>query len=117
MRGLASVGLQRAFAVFVGLHGLAHLVDPESSTGFEPLAPTAWLAIALLMLGAGVMLWFRTSLAREATIVTVALSTILCATSLRGAALGLGIDIVLLILLTFWPWQVVGRPSRLGTIQ
>ena len=117
MDSLNRIRLQRVFAVLIALHALAHLVDPNSPTGFESAFPTVWLAITVLMLGSAVMLWRRSRLAREATIAAAAISLALCATSLPNAVMGLAIDVVLLVLLVFWPWQLVGRSGRLESAQ
>lgn len=131
--GLAAL-LPRAFAAFLVLHGLVHLIvftvpwrlgglrGSEYSTRIlnhsieigDAAVKTIgvlWLATAVAFVVVGVMVWRGHSLARRATVAVLLGSLVLCAIDLPGSVMGLAIDVVLLALLAIAPDRLIVRPD------
>lgn len=112
--------LRRMFAVFLALHGAAHVVGfavswkltkqddaPYSTELFDGrvdigsvgirVVGVIWLIAAASYLAAAVMLWQRSPRALQALLGATALSTLLCLAKPREAWIGLVIDGVLLL--------------------
>jgi hypothetical protein len=130
--------LPRAFAVFMILHGLVHVVGftvpwglggprgVEYSTsilnGSIQVGDAAvkaigfvWLAAAVAFVVVGAMLWRGHRWASRATVALVLGSLVLCAVNLPGAKFGLAIDVVLLAVLAVASDRLIARKdSRAG---
>jgi hypothetical protein len=122
-----------AFAAFMALHGVVHVVGftlawglgaPKgaaySTTLFAgavdvgdagaKLLGIVWLATAAAFLGVAVMLWRGHALALPATVAVLTFSLALCTASLPEPVIGLGIDVVLLATLAVARDRLI--PSR-----
>jgi hypothetical protein len=130
--------LPRAFAVFVALHGLVHLVgftvpwrlggprSLEYSTQIlnhsvevgdtaVKLIGLVWLAAAIAFVAVAVLLWRGHPLARRAAMALLLVSLVLCVAAFPGAIVGLAIDVVSLGLLAVAPDRVIARrPDRIA---
>ncbi len=117
---------QRAFALFVGLHGIVHVVGFTVPWGLGgprgvdystsllggalevgdlgvKLVGIVWLALAGALVGAAVLLWRRHPAALTLTFGLLLASMALCVLGLPESLYGLGIDVVLLGLLAVIP--------------
>jgi hypothetical protein len=118
----------RAFGVFLGVHGLAHLVGTETSFRFADEGGTAhylgglwsisdptvlrvvgvvWVLPAAAFLLAAWGFWIGAPWRRSALVAAAALSTVVCAVALWAAIIGLVIDVALL---SFALWLGTHRP-------
>lgn len=136
---LASL-LPRAFAVFLALHGLVHLVgftvpwrlgglrssqystrilDHSLEVGDAAVKALGllWLAAAIAFVVVGVMVWRGHRWARRATAAVLLVSLVLCAIDLPGSVIGLAIDVVMLALLAIVPDRLFGRHDRIYPAQ
>ena len=127
--------LPLAFAGFVVLHGLVHVIGFTAPWGLYTLRGVGysttilngsidigdaasralglvWLAATVAFAAVGVMLWRRHPLARRATVAVLLISLVLCAIRLPGAVMGLGIDVVLLALVAVASDRLILRSSR-----
>ncbi|MGZ6273704.1 MAG: hypothetical protein ACXWM8_05385 [Candidatus Limnocylindrales bacterium] len=125
--------LPRAFAVFMALHGIVHVIGftrtwklggpkvVEYSTSLFNgsvdvgdlgirLVGLAWLATAVAFVAAAVLLWRRYSLALQLTIALLFVSLGLCIASLPGSIYGLIIDVATLAALAVMAEKLVARP-------
>jgi hypothetical protein len=124
----------RVFAVFLALHGLVHVVGftvpwglgGPRGVGYSTLilnrsvevGDTAvkllgfvWLAAAFAFVIVAVMIWRGHPWALRSTVALLIGSLVLCVIGLPGAVMGLAIDVVLLVLLSFASEKLVGRPA------
>jgi hypothetical protein len=125
--------LPRAFALFMTLHGIVHVVGftvpwrlggprgAEYTTSLfnqtvevgDPvvkLVGLLWLATAFAFLAVALLLWRRHALALRATVGLLILSAGLCLAGLPASIYGLVIDAVLLGLLAVKPDRLVAAP-------
>ena len=130
----AAALLPLAFAVFVVLHGVVHVIGFTSPWGLYTMRGIGysttilngsidigdaasrvlglvWLAAAFAFAAVGVMLWRGHSQARRATVAVLLFSLVLCAIRLPSAVMGLGIDVVLLALLAVASDRLILRPT------
>jgi len=130
----AAALLPFAFAVFVVLHGIVHVIGFTSPWGLYTLRGVGysttilngsidvgdavsralglvWLAATVAFAAVGLMLWRRHPLARRATVAVLLFSLVLCAIRLPSAVMGLGIDVVLLALLAVASDRLIRRPK------
>jgi hypothetical protein len=134
-RGARSNGLlPRAFAVFLALHGLVHVVGftvpwglggpkgVEYSTRLlnrsievgdtaVKLVGFFWLAAAIAFVAVAVMLWRGHPGARRATFALLLGSLALCIVGLPGSVMGLIVDVATLRLLAVAPDRLIARPA------
>ena len=106
--------LRKLFAIFLALHGLAHLVritdawtsdnyTTELLDGFVDVGTVGsridsviWLLGAAAFIIAAILIWQRSAGAMRALFGVAAFSTLLCITSPREAWVGLVINVILL---------------------
>ena len=124
----------RAFAVFLVLHGLVHLIGftvpwrlgglrgSEYSTlilnrSIEvgdtavKLLGLLWLAAAIAFIVVGAMVWRGHPWAGRTTVALLLGSAFLCTVDLPSSVMGLVIDVALLALLAVAPSRLLLRPS------
>jgi hypothetical protein len=129
--------LPRAFAVFMALHGIVHVVGFTRTwkLGWPKAAeyPTSlfngsidvgdpgirlvgliWLATTIAFLAVAVLLWRRHPRALQLTIALLVVSLGLCIASLPGSIYGLVIDVATLAALAVMPEKFLARPARAG---
>jgi len=126
--------MQRAFAVFMALHGAVHAIGftvawqiggprgieystrllngtVEVGDSGTRLFGLVWLAVAVAFLGGAALLWRRhpRSLLLAAALLAVSLN--LCILGLPGSEIGLAIDLMLLGLLAVAPDRLAFRAA------
>jgi hypothetical protein len=129
--------LPRAFAVFMALHGIVHVIGftvpwklggpkgVEYSTSLlnrsievgdlgVSFVGLIWLAAALAFLAVAVLLWRRHPRALQLTIALLLVSLGLCVAGLPGAVVGVAIDIAALVIVAVAPEKLVPRPRTAG---
>jgi len=133
--GAGAAGLlPLAFAAFMVLHGLVHVIGFTAPWGIYAMRGVGystailngsidigdaasralglvWLAVSVAFVAVAVMLWRPHPLARRATVAVLLFSLVLCAIRLPGAVAGLGIDVVLLALLAVASDRLILRPN------
>ncbi len=133
--GVALAGLlPRVFAVFLVLHGLAHvygfttpwgIASPRRAdystlilNGSIDIGDAAIKAMSFLWLGAvfafalaGLMVWRGHPWARRTTVAVVLGSLVICAIRVPGSVIGLAIDVVLLALLAVASDRLIVTPA------
>ena len=124
--------LPRAFALFLVLHGLVHVIgftvpwglggprQVEHSTWIVnhsidvgdaavKALGFVWLAAAVAIVVVGVMFWRGHPRARRTAIVLLVGSLVLCTIGLPASVMGLAIDVLLLALLAIAPDRLIVR--------
>jgi hypothetical protein len=127
--------LPRAFAVFLALHGLVHVVGFTVTWGLGgpkgveystrilndsvDIGDTAvkalsfvWLAAAVAFVVVGAMVWRGHPWARRTAAAVLLGSLVLCAIRVPGSVIGLAIDVVLLALLAVAPDRLIVQPDH-----
>jgi hypothetical protein len=133
-RPVGSGFLPRAFAVFLALHGIVHVIgftvswrlggprgveystslfnrSLEAGDAGVKLVGLIWLATALAFLAVAVLLWRRHAWALRLTVALLVVSLGLCIAGLPGSIMGLAIDVTLLAILALAPDRLVPRPG------
>ncbi len=126
--------LPRAFAAFMALHGIVHVMGftrtwklggpkaVEYSTSLfngsidvgDPgirLVGLTWLATTIAFLAVAVLLWRRHPRALQLSIAVLGVSLVLCVAGLPGSIFGLVIDVAALAALAVIPEKLVVRPA------